>query len=265
MSASTISSWRRTCAASASAGASSTSLMAWGREQGGAHAPISRSARRTRSRARSTVRSASTTAYRYTHRVMPDAAAVPAKRGDERAGDDQPAGERERERRLGIAGRDQDQGREHRRRIGGDAEEADVAALHADVPDIEGRARPGRGRAPAARAIAWRRRPDRRLEGEMADEAESATWRGRSPRPHRSAPCRSGATAPNSPPTRRPQSERADIARRVSARASSRRARRSARRRRQSPSSGAGEMRRAADARPAAARRTARSAAARDN
>ena len=58
-------------------------------------------------------------------------------------------------RRLGIAGRDEDQRRQHRGRIGGDAEQADVAALHADVPDVEGR--PDRPEAERERPRAIRR------------------------------------------------------------------------------------------------------------
>ena len=55
----------------------------------------------------------------------------------QRAEHDQPAGERERERRIGVAARDQQQRRQHRRRVGGDAEKTDVAALHADIPHIK--------------------------------------------------------------------------------------------------------------------------------
>ena len=47
-----------------------------GPRRGRAHAPICRCARTTRWRARSTRRSASSRAYRYTHRVMPERAAA---------------------------------------------------------------------------------------------------------------------------------------------------------------------------------------------
>ena len=162
---------------------------------------------------------------------------------------------------IGVTPRHQQQRRQHRRGVGGDAEKTDVATLHADVPHIErcaDRADPERRRARAI-ASSFRARPSSRTAGGRS--GSEAMSRGRSPRPHRSALRRSGATAPNRRPTRMPPRRRRDN------RANTRRApprrlvRRSAPRRRQSRETLRSDAR-VAGALQAAATRTARSAAA---
>ena len=117
----------------------------------------------------------------------------------------------ERARRLRVAGGDQDQGRQHRRRVGGDAEQPDVAALHADVPDVEGepdRPEPERQDGEPLRRRLPARPSSRRRDGRRGSRPR---WRGRSPPPRPSAPRRSGATGPNSPTRRRRRRRRTGI------------------------------------------------------
>ena len=62
----------------------------------------------------------------------------PAAARHQRPDHDEHAGACEQPARRGIAEQHEDQRREHRRGIGSDAEQGDVALLHADIPDDEG-------------------------------------------------------------------------------------------------------------------------------
>ena len=185
-----------------------SSLMAWGRGQGAHTAYLQ--VREENEIARSLYEAFGfSIAYRYTHRVMPGG--LPGhQRRHQRAGHDEPAGERQRQGRLCIARDHQEQGREHRRRIGSDAEEADVAPLHADVPDIEGRSDRPEPEPENGKPLHGRFRPHRGLESEMADEAQERGREAEAGHRSRSAPGRNGGRAPNSRPRRRPRRRRRD-------------------------------------------------------
>ena len=132
----------------------------------------------------------------YFRPIMSLAASRPPPRPEHRRQHQRRAGDRVARERRGYAVE------QERRHIGDDAQNADVAALHADDPKCRRRHPPDRCRAPQPRAIAP-------LSAATDGLSRTSRWQGRrercgardrSPRPHRSAPRRSGATAPNTAP-----------------------------------------------------------------
>ena len=107
------------------------------------------------------------------HRLLPDHIL----RRDQAAAGDQDRGDGDVGARFCKARADQERGREQRRRVGGGAEHADIAALHADVPGVKR----GTDRSDAERddrePLRRRLRPDRGLDQPCTIAASSAVAR----------------------------------------------------------------------------------------
>ena len=184
--------------------------------------------------------------------------------GNHGAGGDQQAGDQHDVAVGGVAGEDQDRGREQRGRIGGGAEHLDVALLDADVPDVE-------GQADRAEAQRHDRRPLPELSGQTV--CSSSRWQMLGEQRGGEAEAGDGVARHAGEAARQHRIARPDEAPRPARRRSPARTRPSSvkpwppvttRTAPASASSAPGDVVPASAVRPAAGPRTARSAAARE-